>query len=89
MHRVEDRHHPREYRELQSPAEMRKLLNWKIIEQDRKCAICREEFTDYNDVVPDHKDREGLGGARRDDQSDNVQAARWWCMGKKGSTGID
>ena len=31
---------------------MRKLLNRKIVEQDRKCAICHEEFTDYNDVVP-------------------------------------
>jgi hypothetical protein len=34
-------------------AGMRKLLNRKIIDQDRKCAICHEEFTDYNDVVPD------------------------------------
>ncbi len=42
---------------------MRKLLDWKIIEQDRKCAICREEFTDYNNVVPDHKDPMGMGGA--------------------------
>jgi hypothetical protein len=30
---------------------MRKLLNRKIVEQDRKCAICHEGFTDYNDVV--------------------------------------
>ena len=52
VQRVEDPHHPRGYRELRSPAEMRKLLNRKIVEQDRKCAICREEFTDYNDVVP-------------------------------------
>jgi hypothetical protein len=27
------------------PAEMRKLLNRKIVEQYRKCAICLEEFT--------------------------------------------
>jgi hypothetical protein len=27
---------------------MRKLLNRKIGEQYRKCAICREEFTDYS-----------------------------------------
>jgi transcriptional regulator NrdR family protein len=33
---------------------MRKLLNQKIVKQDRKCAICHEEFTDYHDVVPDH-----------------------------------
>jgi hypothetical protein len=54
VQRIEDLHHPRGYRELRSPAEMRNLLNRKIVEQDRKCAICHEEFTDYNDVVPDH-----------------------------------
>lgn len=52
VQRIEDPHHPRGYRELRSPAEMRKLLNRKIVEQDRKCAICHEEFTDYNDMVP-------------------------------------
>jgi hypothetical protein len=62
---------------------MRKLLNRKTIEQDRKCAICREGFTDYNDVVPDHKDPKGMGGAWRDDHPDNIQAAHWWCNGEK------
>ncbi len=52
VQRIEDPHHPRGYRELRSPAEMRKLMNRKIVEQDRKCAICHEEFTDYNDIVP-------------------------------------
>jgi hypothetical protein len=51
VHRIEDPHHPRGYRELRSPAEGRKLLNRKIVE-DRICAICHCEFTDYNDVVP-------------------------------------
>lgn len=32
---------PAGYRELRSPAEMRKLLSRKIAEQDRKCAIWR------------------------------------------------
>jgi hypothetical protein len=36
VRRVEDPHHPRGYRELRSPAEMRKLLNRKIVEQGRK-----------------------------------------------------
>ena len=54
VQRVEDSHHPRGYRELRSPAEMRKLLNRKIVEQNGICPICHEEFTDYNDVVPDH-----------------------------------
>jgi len=54
VQRIEDPHHPRGFRELRSPVEMRKLLNRKIIEQNRICPICLKEFTDYNDVVPDH-----------------------------------
>jgi hypothetical protein len=52
VQRVEDPHHPRGYRELRSPAEMRKLLNRKVREQAGICAICHEAFTDYNDIVP-------------------------------------
>ena len=36
VQRIEDPHHPRGYRELRSPAEMRKLLNRKIVEQNRR-----------------------------------------------------
>jgi hypothetical protein len=86
VQRIEDPHHPRGYRELRSPGEMRKLLNRKIVEQDRMCAICHEEFTDYNDIVPDHRDPKGMGGAWRDDHPDNIQATHWWCNGEKGST---
>ena len=86
VRRVEDPHHPRGYRELRSAAEMRKLLNRKIVEQGRKCAICNEEFTDYNDIVPDHRDPKGMGGAWRDDHPDNIRATHWWCNGDKGST---
>jgi hypothetical protein len=89
VQRIDDPHHPRGYRELRSPAEMRKLLNRKIVEQNRICPICREEFTDYNDVVPDHIDPKGMGGAWRDDNSDNVQATHWWCNSEKGSTRMD
>ncbi len=89
VQRVEDPNHPRGYRELRSPAEMRRLVNRKIVEQDRKCAICHEEFTEYSDIVPDHKDPKGMGGAWRDDHPDNIQATHWWCNGEKGSTRMD
>jgi hypothetical protein len=89
IRRLEDPHHPRGYRELRSPAEMRKLLNRKIVEQNQICPICLKEFTDYNDVVPDHKEPKGMGGAWRDDHPDNIQATHWWCNGEKGSTRID
>lgn len=77
VQRVDDPHHPRGYRELRSPAEMRKLLNRKIRQQAGICAICHEEFTDYNDIVPDHKEPKGMGGAWRDDHPDNIQAIHW------------
>ena len=88
VQRIEDAHHARGYRELRSNAEMRKLLNRKIVEQSRKCAICLEAFTSYNDIVPDHIHPRGMGGAWRDDHPDNIQAVHWWCNGEKGSSRI-
>ena len=85
VQRIEDPHHTRGYRELRSPAEMRKLLNRKIAEQGGKCAICHKEFTDYGDIVPDHRHPKGMGGAWRDDHPDNVQATHRWCNEEKGS----
>jgi hypothetical protein len=89
VRRIEDPHHPRGYRELRSPAEMRKLLNRKIIEQNGICPICLEEFTDYTDVVPDHEDPKGMGGAWRDDHPDNIRSVHFWCNEEKGSTRMD
>jgi 5-methylcytosine-specific restriction endonuclease McrA len=62
---------------------MRKLLNRKIIEQDRRCGICRKLFTDYNDIVPDHVEPKGKGSAQRDDHPENIQTAHRRCNLKK------
>ena len=86
VQRIEDLHHPRGYRELRSKAEMRKVLNRKIVEQNRQCAICQVTLTNYSDIVPDHIDPRGMGGVRRDDHPENIQAAHFWCNGEKGST---
>src|SRR5215469_7579189 len=74
VQRIEDPHHPRGYGELRSSSEMRKLMNRKISEQGGKCAVCREEFFNYSDIVPDHGNPKGMGGAWRDDHPENVQA---------------
>ena len=71
------------YRERRSKAEMRKLLDRKIVEQNRQCAICEVAFTNYNDIVPDHTDPRGMGGSRRDDHPQNIQAVHFWCNGEK------
>lgn len=89
IQRIADAHHPRGYRELRSPAEMRKLLNRKIVEQNGICPVCHEEFTDYNDIVPEHKNPKGMGGPWRDDHPDNIQATHYWCNGEKGSIRVD
>jgi hypothetical protein len=60
VQRIEDPHHPRGYRELRSPAEMRKLLNRKIVEQGGRCAICHKEFAEYSDIIPDHHVPSGI-----------------------------
>jgi hypothetical protein len=62
VQRIEDPHRPRGYRELRSPAEMRKLMKRKIVEQGGICPICHEEFTDYNDIVPDHREPKAWEG---------------------------
>jgi len=85
VQRVEDPHHPRGYRELRSSAEMRKLLNRKVAEQGGKCGICQGAFTDCSEVVPDHIEPRGMGAARRDDHSDNIQAVHRRCNEAKGS----
>lgn len=86
IERIDDPHHPRGYRELRSNAEMRKLLNRKITEQNRRCALCDSLFTNYDDIVPDHINPKGMGGAWRDDHPENIQAVHWWCNGDKGSS---
>ncbi|HLQ50770.1 MAG TPA: hypothetical protein VK129_04685 [Terriglobales bacterium] len=32
-----------------------KVMDRKIVEQNSQCAICHVGFTDYGDIVPDHK----------------------------------
>jgi len=86
VRRIEDPHHPRGYRELRSNSEMRKLLDRKIATQNGFCALCKERFTNYGDIVPDYIHPRGMGGAWRDDHPENIQAVHWWCNGEKGSS---
>jgi len=52
VERIDDPNHPRGYRELRSPAELRKVLTQKISTQQGNCGICHEPFTDCKDIVP-------------------------------------
>ena len=72
-------------RERRSPSAMRKLLGQKVMEQKFLCGICGEPFTDVREIVPDHREPKGMGGARRDDSPKNIQAAHGKCNLEKGS----
>ncbi len=48
-------------------------MNRKIVDQGGRRPICHEEFTDYNDIVPDHREPKGMGGAWRDDHPDTFR----------------
>jgi hypothetical protein len=63
VRRIDDSHHPRGYREIRSNSEMQKLLDKKIVAQNGDCAICSEKFTNYCEIVPDHINPRGMGGA--------------------------
>src|SRR3954463_12834532 len=49
VRRIDDPQHPRGYREIRSNAEMRKLMDRKIVAQNGACPLCKVQFTDYDD----------------------------------------
>jgi HNH endonuclease len=83
--RIPDETVERGYREIRTPAEMRKLLLVKVREQEGKCYHCGKEFEHIRDVVADHLSPRGMGGSRRDDSSENICASCIECNGAKGS----
>lgn len=87
VRRIRDQYadHPDGYRYKLSPAEMRKVLDRKIQEQQGICGICENPMEDYREVVPDHILPKGLGGSRCDDRDSNIQAAHMVCNQQKGS----
>ena len=54
VRRIADSQNPRGYCEIRSKAEMRKMMDRKIAAQNGICALCKEPFTEYGDIVSDH-----------------------------------
>ena len=87
VRRIRDEYarHPDGYRYKLSKAEMEKVLVKKVAEQHGDCSICKQPLEDMNDVVPDHIDPRGMGGAWRDDRPENIGGAHSLCNQRKGS----
>lgn len=54
------------------------------VAQNQMCALCGK-WLDIMDATADHKEPRGMGGARRDDRQENIQAAHLDCNSEKGS----
>lgn len=90
VQRIDDPHHPRGYRELCNREEQRRRLLLKVAEQNGRCAApamggCGQEFDDFRGIELDHIEPRGMGGARRDDHIENLQALCATCNRRKGS----
>lgn len=64
---------------------MNRLLIKKVAEQHGICALCEKEFTDMDEVGPDHREPRGMGAGKRDDHPSNIQATHNLCNVLKGS----
>jgi 5-methylcytosine-specific restriction endonuclease McrA len=82
--------HLKKFRYKLSPAMRRSVINRKLRENGGVCGICGKQIEDYRDVVPDHKEPKGMGGARADDglEGSNLQPAHSKCNLEKGSKRI-
>lgn len=87
VRRVEDPHHPRGYREICSPSELRRRKH-RLLAEGRKCWLCKEKFETYGEIDLEHKEPKGMGGARRDDHMDNLDLAHHSCNMEKASKRI-
>ncbi len=88
VYKIADEHHPRGYRIRRSKAAMRNFLLIQVRRQKGLCFWCQKEFIDITEIVPDHREPRGAGGAWRDDHEDNIVAAHSSCNMEKGSKRI-
>ncbi|MGA9668283.1 MAG: HNH endonuclease signature motif containing protein [Terracidiphilus sp.] len=54
------------------------------VRDGRRCGICGHLIS-FEFSTPDHISPRGMGGARRDDRVENLQASHFWCNNRKGS----
>lgn len=81
VRKIRDEHSPTGWRWLLSKAERQKVILWNLNQNGCTCGICHEAITDLSDVVPDHIEPKGMGGARADDGENgcNLQPAHSRC----------
>jgi len=82
---IQDEHHPRGFREICSPAELRRRKHVLLSRGIKDCFYCEDPLTTYQDTELAHKEPKGMGGARHDDHWDNLALAHRLCNRENGS----
>ncbi len=87
VRKIRDEHSPTGYRWKLSQSEREKVILRKLRENGGTCGICGFAIEDISDVVPDHIEPKGMGGAFADDGENgaNLQPAHSKCNLEKGS----
>jgi hypothetical protein len=78
VRRVDDPFHPRGYREICSPAELKRRKHILML-SDPVCIYCGKNFLEdgshYNEVHLAHRESKGMNGAKHDDHMSNLGLA--------------
>jgi hypothetical protein len=88
VRRVDDPHYPRGYRELCSPAELKRRKDI-LIRKDPSCIACGETFTEYAEIELAHKSGKGMGSGKRDDHWENLVLMHAWENREQGSRSLE
>jgi 5-methylcytosine-specific restriction endonuclease McrA len=85
VRRIDDPTEECGYREICSPAELRRRGLILLKEQKNICPLCKKPIEDMRDMEVDHKLPKGMNGGRRQDAMWNLQATHYLCNRAKGS----
>jgi hypothetical protein len=87
IRRIEDEHHPKGYRELCSPSELRRRKHALMSRGGWFCLYCYKDLRtlEYGQIELCHIEPKGMGGARRDDSVSNLALACKICNRENGS----
>lgn len=83
---VEDQFHPRGFRLILSPAELRKHKHKLLADPvNHFCCYCKKSLTDFREIELCHIESKGMGSARRDDHPGNLTLGHTVCNRVNGS----
>jgi hypothetical protein len=87
VRRIEDPTHPRGFREICTPAELRRRKHRLMATGELTCVHCQGDLRqcEYDEIHLCHREPKGQNGARHDDHISNLSLGHSACNFKNGS----